>query len=628
MAESGGAEFGAERPSSMADKNSTLKCTFSAPGHSTTLLQGLASLRAQAQLLDVILTINNEVFQGHVHGRDERGQPGRDRAQRRVRQGPEAHHRLRLQRRGHPGPRLHPGRAGSRRLPADGAGGGAVRGVPQVGHERGDVPQHRPDGHHLQPGLPQGIRGRLHLQALPADLGGGGFPAPAPGAPGVLPAEQQAQELQRDRAVPRRRALAAVRPRAPRQRQPRALPHPLPAHEVLGAGGQRADPGHHGGGRAVPPVPAGGLQLPDPALPAARDAVPAHGHPLGRAVPRHFWRHPLHRQRPHRQLQGVLPARRGRAPVPRADRHGGGQQPLLRGRAGQLRVPGGRAAAAVPQRGGRRGRLLPLRPPPQPVAAHPGHAGEQDPVPAQRPARDGLRHGRPQPLGQPGLGGEVLPQGQRVDLRVLPEAQDVGPRRGHRGGQAVHLGGLRHLRGGQEGPALLRPRRRSVGVQDAHERAQGAARHGQRQRQDLRPGGPHGPRGSLLRRPGRGILRPRDGPVDHGEPHARGAVGGRLLPPGEEDLHRGGLQLAPEQRDQHRAGLQHGDGRVGEGLALPGVFCWHRLRPRHPPAGDEPEVTPGALGEREGQSSSRLSLLLLGRPGKPLPSAALVSQAD
>ncbi|OPJ86688.1 kelch-like protein 26 isoform A [Patagioenas fasciata monilis] len=51
--------------SRMADKNSTLKCTFSAPGHSTTLLQGLASLRAQAQLLDVILTINNEVFQVH-----------------------------------------------------------------------------------------------------------------------------------------------------------------------------------------------------------------------------------------------------------------------------------------------------------------------------------------------------------------------------------------------------------------------------------------------------------------------------------------------------------------------------------------------------------------------------------
>uniref|UniRef100_A0A8C5RLK0 BTB domain-containing protein n=1 Tax=Laticauda laticaudata TaxID=8630 RepID=A0A8C5RLK0_LATLA len=73
MAEPGGAETFAERPStpsgsslsSMADKNSTLKCTFSAPGHSVTLLHGLASLRAQAQLLDVILTINNEVFQVH-----------------------------------------------------------------------------------------------------------------------------------------------------------------------------------------------------------------------------------------------------------------------------------------------------------------------------------------------------------------------------------------------------------------------------------------------------------------------------------------------------------------------------------------------------------------------------------
>ncbi|XP_066460697.1 kelch-like protein 26 isoform X2 [Eleutherodactylus coqui] len=42
-----------------------MKCTFSAPGHSTTLLQGLTALRAQGQLLDVILTINNEVFQVH-----------------------------------------------------------------------------------------------------------------------------------------------------------------------------------------------------------------------------------------------------------------------------------------------------------------------------------------------------------------------------------------------------------------------------------------------------------------------------------------------------------------------------------------------------------------------------------
>ena len=34
-------------PHSMADKNGALKCTFSAPGHSTSLLQGLAALRAQ-----------------------------------------------------------------------------------------------------------------------------------------------------------------------------------------------------------------------------------------------------------------------------------------------------------------------------------------------------------------------------------------------------------------------------------------------------------------------------------------------------------------------------------------------------------------------------------------------------
>ncbi|KAJ7308390.1 hypothetical protein JRQ81_008931 [Phrynocephalus forsythii] len=82
MAESGGAEAASEpRPptpgspagsssssspgSSMAEKNSVLKCTFSAPGHSATLLHGLASLRAQAQLLDVILTINDEVFRVH-----------------------------------------------------------------------------------------------------------------------------------------------------------------------------------------------------------------------------------------------------------------------------------------------------------------------------------------------------------------------------------------------------------------------------------------------------------------------------------------------------------------------------------------------------------------------------------
>ncbi|KAM6218705.1 kelch-like protein 26 isoform 1-T1 [Rhynchocyon petersi] len=75
MAESGGSggagggSFGAgpgpERPSSMADKNGALKCTFSAPSHSTGLLQGLAALRAQGQLLDVALTVNNEVFHAH-----------------------------------------------------------------------------------------------------------------------------------------------------------------------------------------------------------------------------------------------------------------------------------------------------------------------------------------------------------------------------------------------------------------------------------------------------------------------------------------------------------------------------------------------------------------------------------
>ena len=52
-------------PHSMADKNGALKCTFSAPGHSTSLLQGLAALRAQGQLLDVVLTVNRETFHAH-----------------------------------------------------------------------------------------------------------------------------------------------------------------------------------------------------------------------------------------------------------------------------------------------------------------------------------------------------------------------------------------------------------------------------------------------------------------------------------------------------------------------------------------------------------------------------------
>lgn len=49
----------------MANKNSTLRCTFSAPTHSTTLLQGLSALREQGQLLDVVLAINEERFQVH-----------------------------------------------------------------------------------------------------------------------------------------------------------------------------------------------------------------------------------------------------------------------------------------------------------------------------------------------------------------------------------------------------------------------------------------------------------------------------------------------------------------------------------------------------------------------------------
>uniref|UniRef100_A0A2K6K279 Kelch like family member 26 n=1 Tax=Rhinopithecus bieti TaxID=61621 RepID=A0A2K6K279_RHIBE len=77
MAESGGSSGGAggggafgagpgpERPNSTADKNGALKCTFSAPSHSTSLLQGLATLRAQGQLLDVVLTINRESFPAH-----------------------------------------------------------------------------------------------------------------------------------------------------------------------------------------------------------------------------------------------------------------------------------------------------------------------------------------------------------------------------------------------------------------------------------------------------------------------------------------------------------------------------------------------------------------------------------
>ncbi|XP_055975259.1 kelch-like protein 26 [Sorex fumeus] len=59
-----GASPGSERPSSLADKNGA-KCTFSAPGHSASLLQGLAALRAQGRLLDVTLTVGSEIFRAH-----------------------------------------------------------------------------------------------------------------------------------------------------------------------------------------------------------------------------------------------------------------------------------------------------------------------------------------------------------------------------------------------------------------------------------------------------------------------------------------------------------------------------------------------------------------------------------
>ncbi|KAK7901577.1 hypothetical protein WMY93_018346 [Mugilogobius chulae] len=68
MAESdgGGGDFASIlSQNSMANKNRTLRCTFSAPSHSACLLQGLSVLRARGQLLDVELSINDERF--HVH---------------------------------------------------------------------------------------------------------------------------------------------------------------------------------------------------------------------------------------------------------------------------------------------------------------------------------------------------------------------------------------------------------------------------------------------------------------------------------------------------------------------------------------------------------------------------------
>ncbi|KTG38114.1 hypothetical protein cypCar_00004204 [Cyprinus carpio] len=67
MAESDGVELCLNRAqSSMANnKNSTLCCTFSAPSHSNTLLRGLSALRNQGQLLDVVLVIDNQLFEVH-----------------------------------------------------------------------------------------------------------------------------------------------------------------------------------------------------------------------------------------------------------------------------------------------------------------------------------------------------------------------------------------------------------------------------------------------------------------------------------------------------------------------------------------------------------------------------------
>uniref|UniRef100_A0A3Q2XNH9 Kelch-like family member 26 n=2 Tax=Hippocampus comes TaxID=109280 RepID=A0A3Q2XNH9_HIPCM len=57
--------FNLAQSTHMASEDSTPCCTFSAPSHSATLLQGLSMLRAQGQLLDMVLTINEERFQVH-----------------------------------------------------------------------------------------------------------------------------------------------------------------------------------------------------------------------------------------------------------------------------------------------------------------------------------------------------------------------------------------------------------------------------------------------------------------------------------------------------------------------------------------------------------------------------------
>ena len=49
----------------MADEHRVLRCTFSSPTHNAVLLQGLATLRTQGQLLDVVLVVNQERFRVH-----------------------------------------------------------------------------------------------------------------------------------------------------------------------------------------------------------------------------------------------------------------------------------------------------------------------------------------------------------------------------------------------------------------------------------------------------------------------------------------------------------------------------------------------------------------------------------
>ncbi|XP_072450613.1 kelch-like protein 26 [Chiloscyllium punctatum] len=65
MAESGSGECPDVGGSSMAEKRPAQRHTFTAPGHSATLLRGLEILRAREQLLDVVLMVNAAMFRVH-----------------------------------------------------------------------------------------------------------------------------------------------------------------------------------------------------------------------------------------------------------------------------------------------------------------------------------------------------------------------------------------------------------------------------------------------------------------------------------------------------------------------------------------------------------------------------------